>query len=41
MYAGIIILILIIIGLGYLIYKNISFEKNEKRAWQRTLSCVY
>ena len=29
MYAGIIILILIIIGLGYLIYKNISFEKNE------------
>ena len=29
MYAGIIILILIVIGLGYLIYKNISFEKNE------------
>lgn len=29
MYVGIIVLILIIIGLGYLICKNISFEKNE------------
>jgi len=29
MYVGIIILILIVIGLGYLIFKNISFEKNE------------
>jgi len=29
MYAGIIVLILIILGLGYLIYMNISFEKKE------------
>ena len=29
MYAGIIVLVLIILGLGYLIYMNVSFEKNE------------